>query len=263
MKRASKFTLIELLVVIAIIAILAAILMPALSSARERGRLSTCMNNVKQIGLAYSNYAHDHNEYFIPADPMFDLSGVTPWVQMLVKKKYVGPKNFNGNVSTTYKVGTNSPAGIFVCPSAPTLMIDGYQTSSAPSHAGATTMYGLNLILSRYSNSGKKQTDPVKFNQLKCHSKVMLLGEKEFGVPGSRGNVYMSINDASVLDGMSRHDGKSNFLFADLHAETRHYYQVPCDTDGKYYPKTCDQTTEVRSAFWGLITNIQFWPGVF
>ena len=78
MRRREAFTLIELLVVISIIAILMAVLMPALTKAREQGQRAVCLSNLKQLQLAWDMYANDNDERIVNGEAANGANGLAP-----------------------------------------------------------------------------------------------------------------------------------------------------------------------------------------
>ncbi|OGV47640.1 MAG: hypothetical protein A2017_21770 [Lentisphaerae bacterium GWF2_44_16] len=82
------FTMIELLMVIAIITILSAVLLPALSKARDKSKELLCRSNLKQIGAGIYNYANDFSDFTYPGTPQSTCTGINDWINDKVKNWY-------------------------------------------------------------------------------------------------------------------------------------------------------------------------------
>jgi len=202
------FTLIELLVVIAVIGVLASLLLPALSLAKAKTRLTQCTSNLHQWGLAYRQYADD-NEDYLPrrgqgVNPLNQIDRPTDWFNAL--PPYLKVPNYQ-QLFTNHQRLTAHSQSVFVCPDA---------TDPGSNHF---LPYGMNMNLCPWGNSG--HTEPTKFAQLLRPAQVVTLAD----APGPYSATYPSKNPYSPLP---RHNDRLNILFLMGNAQLFHGEYVGC-----------------------------------
>ena len=219
--------MIELLVVIAIIAILAALLLPALARAKTQAQSTLCKSNLKQMGLATHLYADDNTDKL----PYAWATGHDPnrnnFETLLVK--YIKPAVFNASTNT---VSSDFAVSVFRCP---IRMLENHW-QNYKNYAGIGNpwkiSYGMNQYTSADFPASTATGQPpngttAKMSSVPQPTDTLLIADLSF-LLNHPAIIYLAKTDVGYKHGGRLHqsDGKANFVFMDAHLDARSLRQT-------------------------------------